>query len=85
VTDLRKMMLEEPQRRNYSEAATRYYVRAVERFAPIRTPNSRRVTLPFSRVLNTLVILSLESQSSSLARPERGKIPPDAHQWARTT
>jgi len=40
VTHLRKMILEE-QRRNYSEAATRYYVRAVD-FAPIRTPNSRR-------------------------------------------
>jgi len=33
VTHLRKMMLEELQRRNYSEATTRYYVRAVERFA----------------------------------------------------
>jgi len=28
VTHLRKMMLEELQRRNYSEATTRYYVRA---------------------------------------------------------
>jgi integrase/recombinase XerD len=33
VTHLRKMMLEELQRRNYSQATTRYYVRAVERFA----------------------------------------------------
>jgi len=34
VTHLRKMMLEELQRRHYSEATTRYYIRDVERFAP---------------------------------------------------
>jgi Phage integrase, N-terminal SAM-like domain/XamI restriction endonuclease len=33
VTRLRKMMLEELQRRNYSEHTTRYYVRTVEDFA----------------------------------------------------
>ena len=33
MTHLRKIMLEELQRRHYSEATTRYYVRAVERFA----------------------------------------------------
>jgi integrase/recombinase XerD len=33
VTHLRKMMLEELQRRNYSEATTRYYIRKVEAFA----------------------------------------------------
>jgi hypothetical protein len=33
VTHLRKMMLEELQRRHYSEGTTRYYIRHVERFA----------------------------------------------------
>jgi integrase/recombinase XerD len=33
VTHLRKMMLEELERRNYSERTTRYYLRFVERFA----------------------------------------------------
>jgi site-specific recombinase XerD len=33
VTNLRKIMLEELQRRHYSEGTTRYYIRAVERFA----------------------------------------------------
>ena len=33
MTHLRKIMLEELQRRHYSEATTRYYIRPVERFA----------------------------------------------------
>ena len=33
MTHLRKMMLEELQRRHYSESTTRYYIRHVERFA----------------------------------------------------
>jgi hypothetical protein len=33
VTRLRKMMLEELERRNYSEGTTRRYLRYVERFA----------------------------------------------------
>ena len=33
MTHLRKMMLEELQRRHYSEATTRYYIRKVEAFA----------------------------------------------------
>lgn len=33
VTHLRKLMLEELQRRHYSEATTHYYIRAVEAFA----------------------------------------------------
>ena len=33
MTHLRKIMLEELQRRHYSEATTRYYIRHVERFA----------------------------------------------------
>jgi hypothetical protein len=33
VTHLRKIMLEELQGRHYSEATTRYYIRAVEAFA----------------------------------------------------
>ena len=33
MTHLRKIMLEELQRRHYSEGTTRYYIRHVERFA----------------------------------------------------
>ncbi len=33
MTHLRKIMLEELQRRHYSEATTHYYIRHVERFA----------------------------------------------------
>ena len=33
MTHLRKIMLEELQRRHYSEATTRYYIRKVEAFA----------------------------------------------------
>jgi hypothetical protein len=33
VTHLRRMMLEELQRRNYSEATTRCYIRTVEDFS----------------------------------------------------
>ena len=33
MTQLRKMMLEELERRNYSEGTTRHYLRYVERFA----------------------------------------------------
>ena len=33
MTHLRRIMLEELQRRNYSEATTRYYIRKVEAFA----------------------------------------------------
>jgi hypothetical protein len=33
VTDLRRIMLEELQRRNYADSTARYYVRAVEQFA----------------------------------------------------
>jgi integrase/recombinase XerD len=43
VTHLRKMMLEELQRRNYSEATTRYYIRTVEDF-------SRRFNRPPDRL-----------------------------------
>ena len=32
MTHLRKIMLEEPQRRHYSETTTRYYLRKVEAF-----------------------------------------------------
>ena len=43
MTRLRKMMLEELQRRNYSESTIRYYIRAVENF-------SRRFNLPPDRL-----------------------------------
>jgi integrase/recombinase XerD len=43
VTHLRKMMLEELQRRNYSENTTRYYIRTVEDF-------SRRFNRPPDRL-----------------------------------
>src|SRR5258705_10235531 len=43
VTHLRKMMLEELQRRNYSQHTTRYYIRTVEDFA-------RRFNLPPDRL-----------------------------------
>jgi hypothetical protein len=35
VTHLRKMMLEELQRRNYAETTIRSYIRTVEDFSPI--------------------------------------------------
>ena len=34
MTRLRKMMLEELERRNYSKSTTRRYLRFVERFTP---------------------------------------------------
>jgi len=43
VTHLRKMMLEELQRRNYSQHTTRYYIRTLEDFA-------RRFNLPPDRL-----------------------------------
>ena len=43
MTRLRKMMLEELQRRNYSESTIRYYIRAVEDF-------SRRFNRPPDRL-----------------------------------
>lgn len=43
MTHLRKMMLEELQRRNYAESTTRYYIRAVEDF-------SRRFNRPPDRL-----------------------------------
>src|SRR5712691_12627613 len=43
VTHLRKMMLEELQRRNYSQHTARYYIRTVEDFA-------RRFNLPPDRL-----------------------------------
>ena len=43
MTHLRKMMLEELQRRNYSQHTTRYYIRTVEDFA-------RRFNLPPDRL-----------------------------------
>jgi len=41
MTRLRKMMLEELQRRNFSEYTTRFYVRTIEYFAQHfnRSPN----------------------------------------------
>ena len=43
MTRLRRMMLEELQRRNYAETTTRYYIRAVEDF-------SRRFNRPPDRL-----------------------------------
>jgi len=47
VTHLRKMMLEELQRRHYSEATTRRYIRFIERFAQhlLLDANHKPVTL----------------------------------------
>ena len=43
MTHLRKMMLEELQRRNYSEDTTRYYIRTVEDFARRFQPSPDRL------------------------------------------
>ena len=51
MTRLRKMMLEELQRRNYSEHTTRYYIRTVEDFA--RRFNRHRIAWGRDTFVNT--------------------------------
>jgi hypothetical protein len=46
VTRLRKMMLEELERRNYSEGTTRRYLRFVERFALANPSRSSQNSCP---------------------------------------
>ena len=64
MTHLRKITLEELQRRHYSEGTTRYYIRHVERFARHfnRSPDSCVMT----RILEAL-------SKSTLAKPRRTK------------
>ena len=46
MTHLRRIMLEELQRRNYADSTARYYLRAVEQFAA--TSASHRTSLGWS-------------------------------------
>jgi hypothetical protein len=58
VTHLRKMMLEELQRRNYAETAIDCYIRAVEDFSStllskrLRRARKRRTSVPRHRPTN---------------------------------
>ena len=55
MTHLRKMMLEELQRRHYSEATTRRYVRFIERFAHRRSGLSSLALWPRVGLSNSSV------------------------------
>jgi len=52
MTRLRKMMLEELQRRNYTQSTTRYYIRTVEDFA-LATSTAHRIAWGRSIFANT--------------------------------
>jgi hypothetical protein len=63
VTHLRKMMLEELQRRNYSQATTQRYIRFVERFARLA---KARTLLAHCLVENAVVHESIVEWTADL-------------------
>jgi hypothetical protein len=69
VTHLRKMMLEELQRRNYSQHTTRYYIRTV--FLLTALSNARRApcpSLPFRQKRASDKALNVSHHSGPTAR-----------------
>jgi hypothetical protein len=69
MTRLRKMMLEELQRRNFSEHTIRYYIRSVEDFARHFNRPPDRLRLPYNRGAARLRLTY--SDSSNVATSKR--------------
>jgi hypothetical protein len=85
VTRLRKMMLEELQRRNYSTITTRYYLRVVTEFAKYFGKPPDRLSLNELRSYQAYLLRERKLSShtgpviallSSHRLPEYSKLPP---------
>ena len=72
MTHLRKMMLEELQRRNYAETTTRHYIRTVEDFSRRFIQFSKVLLEPFETIVVVKIRLEvLHAIKKGLLSPER--------------